>query len=96
MSCMEKKNQRWMLIYKATRDGFRSSDFQRCCDNQGPTITVIQSKDGGYVFGGYTSVSWRSVEKYVEDKNGPFLFTLANPHGIPLTKYPNKDTQHSI
>ena len=52
-----RNDQRWMLIYKATRDGFGSSDFHRCCDNQGATMTVIQSKDGGYLFGGYTSVS---------------------------------------
>jgi hypothetical protein len=91
-----KENQKWMLIYKATRDGFGSNDFHRCCDNQGPTMTVIRSKDGGYIFGGYTSVSWRSTEKYAEDMNGPFLFTLINPHGIPPTKYPVNKTEHSI
>jgi hypothetical protein len=91
-----KEDERWMLIYKATRDGFGGSDFHRCCNSQGPTMTVIQSKDGGYLFGGYTSISWRSVGNYVEDKDGPFLFTLTNPHGIPPTKYPNKDVQHSI
>ena len=90
-----KENQRWMLIYKATRDGFGTSDFHRCCNNQGPTMSVIQSQDG-YVFGGYTSVSWRSVGNHAEDKNGPFLFTLTNPHGIPPTKYPNKNVTHSI
>ncbi|CAM4810501.1 unnamed protein product [Rotaria magnacalcarata] len=53
----------------------------------GPTITVIQSRDGGYLFGGYTSVSWNPTEKYVLDPNNPFLFTLTNPHVIPPTKY---------
>jgi hypothetical protein len=91
-----KENQRWLLIYKATRDGFGSNDFHRCCDNRGPTMTVIRSKDDGYVFGGYTSVSWRSIGSYVEDRNGPFLFTLINPHSIPPTKYPIKNTKHSI
>jgi hypothetical protein len=82
-----RKDQKWVLIYKATQDGFGSGDFHRCCDNQGPTMSVIQSKDGGYLFGGYTSVSWRSIENWVTDNNGPFIFTLTNPHGIPPTKY---------
>ncbi|CAF1099506.1 unnamed protein product [Rotaria sordida] len=91
-----KEGQIWTLIYKATRDGFSASDFHRCCDNQDSTITVIQSTEGGYLFGGYTSVSWRSTEGYVLDPNNPFLFTLTNPHGIPSTKYSNKHPNYSI
>jgi len=91
-----KEDQRWMLIYKATRDGFAGHDFHRCCDNQGSTITVIQSINGGYLFGGYTSVSWRSTGDYVVDNNGPFLFTLTNPHGIPPTKYSIRRAEYSI
>jgi hypothetical protein len=85
-----------MLVYKATRDGFGGSDFHRCCHNQGPTMTVIQSENGGYLFGGYTSISWRSIGDYVQDNNGPFLFTLTNPHRIPPTKYPIEDAKYSI
>jgi hypothetical protein len=91
-----RKDQKWVLIYKATRDGFGSSDFHRLCNNQGPTMSVIQSKNGGYLFGGYTSVSWRSINNGVTDNNGPFIFTLTNPHGIPPTKYSIQQTQESI
>jgi len=91
-----KKDQKWVLIYKATRDGFGASDFHRCCDNQGPTMSVIQSKDSGYIFGGYTSVSWRSIGSYAPDNNGSFIFTLTNPHKIPPTKYSIKNVQYSI
>ncbi|CAF2352551.1 unnamed protein product [Rotaria sp. Silwood2] len=90
------EGQKWTLVYKATRDGFSSSDFHRCCDNQGPTITVIRSTEGGYLFGGYTSVSWRPAEDYVLDSDNPFLFTLTNPHGISPTKYPIKTPKYSI
>jgi hypothetical protein len=91
-----KEDQKWVLIYKATRDGFGGGDFHRFCDNQGPTMSVIQSNDGGYLFGGYTSVSWRSAETFVIDKHGPFIFTLTNPHGIPPCKYPIQDAEYSI
>lgn len=83
-----KENQKWHLIYKATRDGFSIDDFHRCSDSQGPTITVIETLDK-YLFGGYTSVNWnfhQGMNIAVEDRNA-FLFTLANPNGIPPTKY---------
>jgi len=90
------RDQKWVLIYKATRDGFRAVDFHRCCDNQGPTMTIIQSKSGGYLFGGYSSVSWASRADYIVDNSGPFLFTLTNPHGIPPTKYQVADPKSAI
>ncbi|CAF3185030.1 unnamed protein product [Rotaria sp. Silwood2] len=31
------EGQKWTLVYKATRDGFSSSDFHRCCDNSVPS-----------------------------------------------------------
>lgn len=82
-----KQGQLWKLAYKATRDGFSTADFHRCCNNQGPTMTVIQSAKGDYLFGGYTSISWSSRQGYVTDTNDPFLFTLTNPHEINPTKY---------
>lgn len=91
-----KCDQKWVLIYKATRDGSQGTDFHRCCDNQGPTMTIIQSKSGGYLFGGYTSVSWGAVGNYVVDNNGPFIFTLTNPHDIPPTKYQNSRPEYAI
>ncbi|UJR27907.1 hypothetical protein I4U23_009168 [Adineta vaga] len=81
------REQKWRLVYKAKRDGFNTDDFHRCADNQGPTVTVIQSKENGYLFGGYTSEPWTSSVQYVEDKENPFLFTLINPHNISPTRY---------
>ncbi|CAF0886125.1 unnamed protein product [Adineta steineri] len=78
-------NQRWELIYKATRDGFSADAFHSCCDNKGPTMTIIQSNNN-YLFGGYTSVSWISCQQYRNDETA-FLFTLTNPKKIPPTKY---------
>ena len=45
-----------VLLYRASRDGWRSSDFHRLCDHKGPTITVVRV--GTNVFGGYTEQSW--------------------------------------
>ncbi|CAF1049507.1 unnamed protein product [Adineta steineri] len=78
--------QKWELIYKATIDGFHSKDFHRCSDNRGPTMTIIQSKNGNYLFGGYTEISWTCDNTYKKDPNA-FLFTLRNPHDIQPTKF---------
>ena len=87
--------QNWRLVYKAKRDGFKVEDFHRCADDQGPTVTIIQSEDERWLFGGYTSQQWTSTAGYIEDKNQPFIFTLINPHHISPTRYaidPTKTT----
>jgi len=78
-------HQQWELIYKASRDGFDADAFHSRCNNKGPTMTIIQSKNN-YLFGGYTSIPWTSEDRYKNDTTA-FLFTLTNPHNIPPTKY---------
>ena len=81
----EKKDKRWVLIYKASRDGFDAAAFHTRCSNRGPTMTIMKSNDD-HLFGGYTAIPWTSDGSYKEDSTA-FLFTLSNPHGIPPTKY---------
>ena len=44
------------MLYRASRDGWAASNFHSCCDNKGPTVTVIKSRN--YIFGGYSEVEW--------------------------------------
>ena len=44
------------LLYRASRNGWNASNFHSCCDNKGPTVTVIKS--GNYIFGGCTEQHW--------------------------------------
>jgi len=44
------------LLYRASRNGWGASNFHSCCDNKGPTVTVVKS--GNYIFGGYTEQHW--------------------------------------
>ena len=59
-SCLKEKLERrhstFVLIYRASRDGWHSSRFHALCDYKGPTVTVVKS--GNYIFGGYTEQSW--------------------------------------
>ena len=46
----------WRLLFRASRDGFTPSAFHSRCDNQGPSVTVVNS--GGRIFGGFTESAW--------------------------------------
>ena len=49
------------LIYRATNNGWSSSNFHSLCDNKGAAIVVVKS--GAYIFGGYTETSWNGKTK---------------------------------
>ena len=50
----------WKLIYRASEHGYSAKSFHECCDDKGPTLVVIKS-NGGWIFGGYTTKSWKVV-----------------------------------
>ena len=89
-----KTDQRWNLIYKATRDGFEIRTFHRLCDNQGPTMVIIRST-GGYLFGGYAAQSWNSNGNYIKAQ-GSFLFLLTNANGNQPTKFLCKHNDYAL
>ena len=80
------------LLYRATRDGWGCPDFHGKCDDQGPTVVIIQSSNG-YIFGGYTSASWSPPadgsdgDSYCDET---FLFSVTNPTNHPPVKMPLK------
>ena len=70
------KSIKYDLLYRATKDGDKSSDFHRLCDEKGPTL-VIGKTPGGYVFGGFTKIKWKSSQsgEYWLDPEA-FVFSL--------------------
>jgi len=86
-------NQKWKLLYRASRDGFSPSTFHKLCDDKGATMTVIKSSEnnGGWIFGGFTTQSWKDAVirtgSWFRSDDQAFMFTLTNPHLIPPTKY---------
>jgi hypothetical protein len=77
----------WKLAYQGSRDGFGSDKFHSMCDLKGESVTIIKSSNG-FLFGGYSSVSWDTKNKNGQSENAPgsFIFTISNPHGIQPTK----------
>lgn len=64
------------LIYKSSKHGYTSKDFHTRCDNKGPTVTVIRTKDN-ITFGGFTSINWTDKEEEFSDEKS-FLFSFDN------------------
>lgn len=50
------RHSTFVMLYRASRDGFAAARFHALCDNKGPTVTLVKS--GNNVFGGYTEKSW--------------------------------------
>merc|ERR1712060_511657 len=64
----------WSPLYIASRDGDAASDFHSACDNQGPTVVIVNTTLGR-AFGPYTKVSWASDGRQRDDFDS-FLFRL--------------------
>jgi hypothetical protein len=88
------KQTKLELLYRASRDGWRATDFHSKCDNKGATVTVIKST-GGYVFGGYADVAWASCGGYLSSSNA-FIFALQYPSGVAPVKMPVLNAQNAI
>ena len=49
---------KWKLLYKASEHGYSAKSFHEYCDDKGPTLIIIKSSEC-WIFGGYTTKSWR-------------------------------------
>ena len=74
-------NKSWTLLYQASRDGFKASDFHSKVNGIQGTLTIIKTVDN-FVFGGYTEADWGS-NSYQLDQNS-FIFSLINNYNIPV------------
>ena len=86
--------QEWDLKYRASRDGFKSTDFHRKCDGIGNTLTVIKARSGN-IFGGFTEQAWHSRGEDVTDPKA-FLFSLVNKEEKPLKVMCSNEGEHAI
>jgi hypothetical protein len=75
-------DQKWNLIYKASKDGFEAAKFHAKCDNKPNTLIIIKSTNGN-VFGGYTEQTWNHASQYKADPSS-FIFSLINKLNKPI------------
>ena len=68
------ERKKFTLLFKASRDECSSTAFHNKCNNKGPTVTILYNTNKS-VYGGYTSVNWKSCGNYLQDAKA-FLFRL--------------------
>ena len=65
------------LLYKPSEHQYSASKFHELCDGQGATVTLIKSEFGN-IFGGYTNISWSSIDLNIRNSGNTFLFLLSS------------------
>lgn len=76
------EGQKWNLIYRASRDGFKANDFHEKCDGIPNTLAIIKTTNG-QIFGGFSSLSWNSEMKEYEQDSSAYIFSLVNNINTP-------------
>ena len=83
---LNKKEIKLALKFSALKNGDTSAEFHRLCDNIGPNITIVQTKDN-LVFGGFTINNWSGYGP--KKDNLAFLFNIQNKKIYPIRREEN-------
>ena len=73
---LKKKINKYTLLFRASRDGYRASNFHSKCDGKSNTVTLVETMTGRR-FGGFTDAQWDQSSSYKTGSNG-FIFSLDN------------------
>ncbi len=90
--CEFSLDQKWKLLYRASRDGYSGAQFHSKCDKKPNTLALIKSNNGN-VFGGYTQQEWsHPTYGYKTDPNA-FIFSFINNDNKPIVMQCKKPKQ---
>ena len=70
-----KKVNKSELLFRASEDGYSSSDFHNKCDGESNTITFVKTTDGRRI-GGYNNMAWTQNKSFNNNNNNFFVFDL--------------------
>ena len=68
---------KYNLIYRATRDGPKTSDFNKACNGKNNQLIVLKTTKG-VIFGGFTGRGFQNTNNYYIVDNSVFLFSFKN------------------
>jgi len=92
--CEFNEKEKFNLIYRASEDGFKASDFHNKCDDKPNTLTIIKVKGNSNIFGGFTSCTWNHTVGFKSDPSA-FIFSLINKYSNPI-KINQKPNNYAI
>jgi hypothetical protein len=90
------ESQKGTLLYRGSRDGFRSSAFHLKCDGQSNTVTVIlTTKD--FIIGGFTPIAWDSSNSWkTNNSQHSFVFSVHNATNSDLRSFPLVNSSYTF
>ena len=65
------------LIYRATRDGPKTSDFNEKCKGKNNQLIILKTTKG-LIFGGYTQRGFQNTNDHIINDDSVFLFSIDN------------------
>ena len=68
---------KYNLIYRATRDGPKTSDFNKACNGKNNQLIVLKTTKG-VIFGGFTGRGFQNTKNQRIKDNSVFLFSFKN------------------
>ena len=75
---INKDDIEFKIIFRMNENNYKSEDFHKACDNQGPTLVLIKTKTQR-TFGGFTPLNWNKTGGAIKDEsNQTFIFSLDN------------------
>ena len=86
---LKKKVKKFTLLFRASNNGFSSSNFHSYCDGKSNTLILVETSSGRR-FGGFTDAQWAQNSNWRAGGNG-FIFSLDNKE-----IYYNKDSNYNI
>ena len=73
---INKKSLQFKLLFRMNENNSKSEEFHKACDNQGPTLVLIETKTKR-TFGGFTPLDWNKTGGGIKDEsNQTFIFSL--------------------
>lgn len=84
------KSRKWKLCYGEEQGSYTkdAKNFHKYCDGKGPTISVVQLKNGPKL-GGFNPITWAGSGLYgsgLTGSKGAFIFRLTDKSGKPSRK----------
>ena len=74
---MKFKHSSWNLLFSAKRDGIEEKVFHDKCDGKENIVFILDGTSTGYIYGGYTSTTWKKKRHYgIANDNVSFLFVI--------------------
>ena len=71
---LKKTIKNFNLLFRASRDGYSTSNFHSKCDGRGNTLIIVKTTNRRR-FGGFTDLQWDQSGSYKTGSN-PFIFSL--------------------